>query len=309
MPDPSSVDCSEQVIIRPRITKVENNPILAKIPSVYTVRNVSPVMEMVLRDSEGRPINLSNCSLASSSSANSSSSGTLEPSIIGRLREAVNISDSKLPYDLDAVIWDAPSGTIRCRLQPEVTALNGIYRGQWAFRDIDGAILFTYPFYLFVDRGEFGLENRNVGVPSPNDVRVFLRDSAPEDNYLLSELEFDLTEIVECTLRCVEHFNSAQPPIPQKFDTSNFPNPVILLNGVMGYLYQIAAKHYRRNHLPYSAGGIQVDDKNKASEYEQLGAMMVGEFNQWVKNKKAQFNSQNWNGTFGSGYEYGGRWR
>lgn len=54
---------------------------------------------------------------------------------------------------------------------------------------------------------------------------------------------------------------------------------------------------------------MQVDDKNKASEYEQLGMQMVAEYQQWTKNKKAQFNAQNFNGTFGSGYEYSGRWR
>jgi len=309
MADASSVDCSEQIIIRPRITRVENQPILAKIPSLLTSRGVTPVVEMVLRDSEGRPINMTNCGYNSSNSS-VSSSGTPFPQVIGKIREAINISSAVPAIDLDAAVWDADSGTIRCRLPAALTAMNGIYRGQWAFKDSEDSILFTSKFYLFVDRSEFTIEEvKNVGVPSPDDTRVFLRDSSPEDNYLLSELEFDLTEIVESMIRCIDHFNSAQPPIPQKFDTTNFPNPVVLLNGTMGYLYQIAAKHYRRNHLPYSAGGMQIDDKNKANEYEQMGAQMVGEYNQWVKNKKAQFNAQNWNGTFGSGYEYGGRWR
>lgn len=309
MADPSSVDCSEQIIIRPRVTRVENQPILAKIPSLLTSRGVTPVVEMVLRDSEGRPINLTNCGFNSSNSS-MSTSGSPTPQIIGKIREAV-IADSARPaIDLDAAVWDSDSGTIRCRIPLDVTKTNGIYRGQWAYKDSDGGILFTSKFYLFVDRSEFTTEEvRNIGVPSPDDIRVFLRDSAPEDNYLLSELEFDLTEIVESIIRCVDHFNSAQPPIPQKFSTSDFPNPVVLLNGTMGYLYQIAAKHYRRNHLPYSAGGMQIDDKNKAAEYEQMGAQMVGEYNQWVKNKKAQINAQNFNGSFGSGYEYGGRWR
>ena len=309
MSDPSSVDCSEQIIIRPRITKVENQPILAKVPSLLTSRGVTPVIEMVLRDSEGRPINLTNCGYNSSSSS-LSSSGTPFPQIIGKIREAVNLSSCVPAITLDASVWDADSGTIRCRLPAAVTSLNGIYRGQWAFKDSADTILFTSKFYLFVDRSEFTSEEvRNSGLPSPDDIRVFLRDSSPEDNYLLAEFEFDLTEIVECLLRCIEHFNAAQPPIPQKFDTSNFPNPVILLNGAMGYLYQIAAKHYRRNHLPYSAGGVQIDDKNKANEYEQMGAQMIAEYVAWVKNKKSQVNAQNWNGTFGSGYEYGGRWR
>lgn len=308
MADPSSVDCSDQLVIRPRITKVENQPILAKIPSLLTQRGVSPVVEMVMRDPEGRPVNLTNCGFTSSNSSMSSSGSPL-PAVIGKIREAVNLSTSTPVYDLEAVVWDADSGTIRCKVPLDVTGLNGIYRGFWALTNSDNEIVFTNKFYLFVDRSEFTLDNRNVGVPSPDDVRVFLRDSSPEDNYLLSELEFDLTEIVESMIRCIDHFNSAQPPIVQKFDTSTFPNPVVLLNGTMGYLYQIAAKHYRRNHLPYSAGGMSIDDKNKAAEYEQMGAQMVAEYQQWVKNKKAQFNAQNWNGSFGSGYEYGGRWR
>lgn len=307
MADPSSVDCAEQIIIRPRITRVENQPILAKIPSVLTSQGVSPVIEMVLRDSEGRPINLTECGFSSSVSSNQSSSS--EHSLAGKMREAISVAQTNIPIDLEPVVWEAESGTIRARVPSSATEINGIMRGQWAMIDPAGSVLFTSPFFLFVDRGEFGSVYNKSGVPSPNDVRVFLRDNAPEDNYLLSELEFDLTEIIESAIRCIDYFNSAQPPIPQKFDTTSFPNPVILLNGIMGYLYQIAAKHYRRNHLPYSAGGMQIDDKNKANEYEQMGAQMVGEYQQWVKNKKAQFNAQNFMGIFGSGYDYGGRWR
>lgn len=305
MADPSSVDCADQLIIRPRITRVEGQPILAKVPSVLTSQGVTPFIEMVLRDNEGRPINLTNCGFNSSNS----SSATSGVSVVGKIREAIGLSANMPAITLDAAVWDADSGTIRARVPLEATNKNQIHRGQWAVVDSDNSILFTSPFFLVVDRSEFGTEFNPKGVPSPNDIRVFLRDSAPEDNYLLNELEFDLTEIVESAIRCIDHFNSAQPPIPQKFDTSTFPNTTVLLNGIMGYLYQIAAKHYRRNHLPYSAGGVQVDDKNKAVEYEQMGAQMVGEYQQWVKNKKAQINAQNYNGSFGSGYEYGGRWR
>lgn len=305
MADPSSVDCADQLIIRPRITRVEGQPILAKVPSLLTSQGVTPFIEMVLRDSEGRPVNLTSCGFNSS---NSSSIGS-GVSVVGKLREAMGLSSNLPAITLDAAVWNAESGTIRARVPAEATDLNQILRGQWAVVDSDNSVLFTCPFFLFVDRGEFGSVFNPKGVPSPSDIRVFLRDSAPEDNYLLNELEFDLTEIVESAIRCIDHFNSAQPPIPQKFTTSSFPNTAILLTGIMGYLYQIAAKHYRRNHLPYSAGGIQVDDKNKASEYEQLGMQMVAEYQQWTKNKKAQFNSQNFNGTFGSGYEYSGRWR
>lgn len=312
MADPSSVDCSEQIIIRPRVTRVEGQPILAKPQTVLTSQGVTPVIEMVLRDSEGRPINLTNCGFNSSNSSSAvsySSSSIPLPRVMGKMREAIRLSPDNLPIELDAAVWDAASGVIRARVPSKATELNGIMRGQWALIDSDDSVLFTVPFFFMVDRGEFGMLVNAAGIPSPNDIRVFLRDNSPEDNYLLSELEFDLTEIVESSIRCVEQFNAAQPPIPQKFDTTNFPNPVILLTGIMGYLYQIAAKHYRRNHLPYSAGGMSIDDKNKASEYEQMGMQMVAEYTQWTKNKKAQFNAQNWNGIFGSGYDYGGRWR
>lgn len=305
MADPSSVDCSEQIVIKPRVTRVDNQPILSKPPSVLTYQGVTPVVEMILRDQEGRPINLTTCGFNESSSISASGS----PKVVGKLRDAVNISPSDMAIDLEATVWDAPSGTIRCRLPSSATGVNKILRGTWAMMDSDNSIVFTYPFFLFVDRSEFGSEVNNTGVPSPNDVRVFLRDNSPEDNYLISELEFDLTEIVESIVRCIDQFNAAQPPIPRKFDTTTFPNPVILLTGAMGYLYQLAAKHYRRNHLPYSAGGVQIDDKNKGNEYDQIGMALIAEYTQWVKNKKAQLNAQNFNGNFGSGYEYGGRWR
>jgi hypothetical protein len=308
MADPSIINCSDQIVIRPRITRVEGQPILAKTPSVVTQQGVTPVIEIVMRDSEGRPVNLTGCGFTQESSSSSSEAGAY-PRVVGRLREAIGLNKSDAPIEIEAYVTEPESGTIRARLPQEATNVPAILRGQWAVMDAADSIVFMSPFFVFVERSEFGPEVITTGVPNPSDIRVLMRDNSPEDNYLLSELEFDLTEIVESTIRCVDYFNGAQPPIPQKFNTVTFPNQALLSTGIMGHLYQIAAKQYRRNHLPYSAGGVQVDDKNKSQEYEAIAKDMLNEYYSWVRNKKAQINSQNWNGSFGSGYSGGGRYR
>lgn len=77
----------------------------------------------------------------------------------------------------------------------------------------------------------------------------------------------------------------------------------------MGELYILAAKHYRRNQLAYNAGGIAVDDKNKAQEYEAIGNQMLQEYMKWVKMTKVQINKEAWDGSFGSTYGEFGRYR
>ena len=69
-----------------------------------------------------------------------------------------------------------------------------------------------------------------------------------------------------------------------------------------GYLYQMAARHYRRVHLPYSAAGLTVDDKNKAQEYQAIGDAMWQEFAGFVTAQKVSMNASAAIGTLGSAY-------
>jgi hypothetical protein len=70
--DPSIIECSDQLVLRPSITRVDGRPVLTKTVAVSTSQGMAPVIEMVLRDSEGRPINFTSCGFTDYSSSSSS---------------------------------------------------------------------------------------------------------------------------------------------------------------------------------------------------------------------------------------------
>jgi hypothetical protein len=74
------------------------------------------------------------------------------------------------------------------------------------------------------------------------------------------------------------------------------------LQGIQAYLFDIAANHYRRNQLAYSAGGMSIDDKNKEQQYIAASSRMLQMFQENVKAKKIEINIAAFSGSLGSPY-------
>lgn len=165
-----------------------------------------------------------------------------------------------------------------------------------------GVMVAANRFFLYVDRSGWAATQDDFGPPSVDEVRLHMRDSGPEDNIWLDSEEFDLAEVANAVEKCVRHWNEAMPPIDQKYRTATWPWRVNLLDGVAAYLYRMAARHYRRVHLPYQAGGLAVDDKNKAQEYEAIAADLWKRFDDWVGDQKTKLNAEAAMGTLGSAY-------
>lgn len=311
MADPSSVTVADQLVLRPRTTRVEGKPVLAKRPAVAYAQGLAPVLEVVVRDGEGRPVNLTGLGFASanpaSSASSESSSAAAQGRVVLRLREVLTRPGGGVrPLEVEGVVWDAPAGVVRFKLPKAAGEASGAMIAEAGLYDQAGELVYTYDLHVLVERGQFGAVQTLRGLPAVDEVRVWMRDNDPTDNFLLKDLEFDLAEVVEAMVDCVREWNTSLPPIRQKYNTCTFPAPSAMRLGVMGRLYALAAKHYRRDHLPYSAAGVQVDDKNKAPEYEQVGQAMCAQYTQWVKADKARINRENFSGTTGSGYARGG---
>ena len=123
-------------------------------------------------------------------------------------------------------------------------------------------------------------------------LRVKLRDE-PELNYLIGEAEFTDDELEEALEEALAIWNE-EPPAIQTYDTpADFPWQRKLMDGAVGELYQTAAAGYRRNQLAYNAGGVSVDDKNKAPEYEGVGREYRAEFKRFVLERKREINFNN----------------
>lgn len=307
--DPSIIECSDQLVLRPSITRVDGRPVLTKTVAVSTSQGMAPVIEMVLRDSEGRPINFTSCGFTDYSS--SSSSAGPQGRVVLKAKEVFAPSTAAPLVNVEGLFVNAAAGVVRARIPASATLNNGIFEGNWGVLSAEGELLTSNKFYLVVENSQFARPSAlpNSGMPSVETIRVYLRDSGPADNPLLNTLEFDLPEICEAMIVCVQYWNTMQPPIRLKFTTLNFPETSAIINGIMGELYLAAAKHYRRNQLNYNAGGLSIDDKNKSQEYEAIGERMLQDYLKWVRMVKVQINKEAWDGSFSSAYNGLGRYR
>jgi len=310
--DPTIIECPDQLVVRPAVTTVDGRPVLAKTPAITTAQTMAPIIELVLRDDRGRPINFESCgfhNVTSSSSSSSSPQGKVQL----KGREALDTSNGTPLIDIEGYFTNAAAGVIRAKIPSDATQLHQIVDINCGVVSASGELIHLTNLYMLVDKSQFGSVaasfGKPAGLPSLAQIRTYLRDSAPEDNPLLNNFEFDASEIVQSMVKCVESWNTMQPNVRKTFNTNNFLNPAVLITGVMGELYFIAAKHYRRNQLAYTAGGLSVDDKNKAQEYEAIGDRMIQEYLKWCRMVKVQINKEAWDGTLGSGYDGLGRYR
>lgn len=135
--------------------------------------------------------------------------------------------------------------------------------------------------------------SQSWGVLTIAEIRLAIRDKCREDNFLLDNVEFSDTEIAWAIRRPVECWNERLPPLRTVYTAATFPYRYYWLIGVVGELLQIAAPHYERNRLRYSAAGLSVDDKDKAGFYERAAQKYLDEYRKWVDEKKYSINLGN----------------
>jgi hypothetical protein len=186
-------------------------------------------------------------------------------------------------------IASPPDGHVTVDLDPTSFTKPGVYLAELQMIK-DGVLEHVYKMYV---DAQASLAWRINGPLSIAEVRLWARDSYPEDNFLLDEVEFKDSEIVAAIRRAVDIWNTT-PPMLQRYmyTPSNFPFRSQWLDLTIALLYDIAARSYLRNHLPYKAAGIGVDDKNKFSQYKQLSAEALTKFQSWTKDIKLQLNAQ-----------------
>jgi len=137
--------------------------------------------------------------------------------------------------------------------------------------------------------------------PARDELRLHLRDSQPDENLLLDELDFDDAELCQALARAVTYWNEALPP-GRNYNTSTFPFKANWLDGAVACLCQTAAEHYRRNFVPVTAGGIGYQDLAKEQNYMGEYQRRWGQYMDWVRTKKMSINLGNANATVGSSY-------
>lgn len=263
---------------------VDGQDIRTRIQAVSVAVGQKAVVQHVMRDLNGDPVDLEPC---------------VPPGEVRlRIREVTSFHSSNPGVELACTLVNPPGndGLVETTLDADTVAFPGISKAEFALLTdaVPPEVVFTNGIYIVVNRGQWGDPSnlQDTGPPTIPEIRLHLRDSAPEDNLWLGITEFDLAEIAACIERPILYFNESRPPLKIRYTTSNFPYRYYWLEGITSCLYNLASLHYNRVHLPYQQqGGLMVDDKNKFQQYAAIADKRWEEYKDWVQKVKVAINA------------------
>jgi len=108
-------------------------------------------------------------------------------------------------------------------------------------------------------------------------LRAYL-DDLTAANGLLADEEFSNERLTAARLRAIDRWNST-PPFRTSYEVLTFPSTYVYCwtRLAAAEALRSAAFNYARNQLPYNAGGVTVDDKNKSEIYVTLSQLEESE--------------------------------
>lgn len=285
--------CETLSTVSPVVTNLYEKPLVTKRRATAIAQGQVATVSLQLFNIDGNPVDVTTCGIDDD-----------DATATAKIREVISTSSSDI-YSISGTITDETTGIVSVEIPDGVYNTAGVYNLELGILSADsGNLVFTNKFYLWVDRGLFGDSAfPNAGPPTIDEIRLFVRDNAPEENLLLDELEFDLAEFCQAAELAVRYWNESQPPIDLTFNTCSFPVHMRWLNAIAGNVMIMAAHRFRRNQLAYQSAGLSVDDQNKFQQYEMTGLRLQQEFKEWVKAKKVQINCEA--AISGAGSSYG----
>lgn len=246
----------------------------------------------------GTALDLTEYSITDSSSSSSSAPFTGVKVTLKEMPE-----DASLWGTIYAEIVSASEGTINIPYDDQITPRAGIFTAQIEIWEAGEMRRIIPIFYIINPSVAHDAADRGLTL-SIAEIRMTIRDTDPEGNFLLEQLDFTRNEIALCIRRCVDYWNETLPPVTI-YKSTNFPWRYHLSKGVAALLHQMAANHKMRNDLPYKAGGITVQDTIKFKQYLDFYKLYWDEWAKWVKDKKIQINIDGGFQALSSGYS---RW-
>ena len=284
-------------IITAGIPVIDDCEVLTRMKVFVTQLGVVPTLEHTLRDQAGQPLDVSEYFDTSEAEGHDST-------VVLRCKELVAEVGTRNPVlEVTGDCLDPVSGLLQFDLTRAMVKQAGIYQLSVALKNPDGDIKHIENPLLWVERSLFGAttKDNSFGPPSMQELRQALMDSAGE-NVLLDGSEFFDDQLAFAVGRPIEQWNSDPPPLRPLQDTRTFPFREQWLRAICGHLLVAAANNYRRNHLPYQAGGMSIDDKNKEGPYLQTGLKLLEDWTAWVRAAKYRINTASFDGQIGSTY-------
>lgn len=277
------------VVIQAGLPMIENCPVFTRVKCFVTQLGIVPTLEHVFRDGLGNPRDLTEVLPEDSQD---------ETTVEGRIKEAVApISGSNPLFTVKGEITDLTGGVVRVTVTRNAIPMSGIYSVDFGIKTGQGELVAIDSALLWVEPSTFVLNRQptNQGPPTVIDFRMELQDSCRGENLLLDGLEFGDEQFAHALCKPIEYWNAQPPPIRPRRDTRNFPYREAWMSASMGHLFEFCANNYRRNHLPYQAGGVAVDDKNKEQPYLAASERLLGEWKQFVASTKMAINAKGFN--------------
>lgn len=296
------VSCTGQNVISADVSKVNGAAVSTRIRAISIAQGTTSEVRWQMHDKDGAPLNLTPC-------FPDLSVPELDFDVVFRMKEYIGSGNQRPVFEMPATISDRATGQVTVALTEDMTKLPGIYYADFCLvRNQTGQpreILLVNTLYLVINRSTLYDEATDYGgPPSIAEIRLHLRDSSPAESFLLDNLMFDDAEIALAISRPVQYWNEVPPPLNQTYTTQNFPFRYHWLEGICANLFFMVAEQFRRNQLPYTAGGVSVDDQNKEANYERAGQMRWQAYKEWVRATKAAINLEGCWGSVTSNYKY-----
>jgi len=292
--------------IRAAVTQLDRCPVHEKLRCHELSAGQKSRLVWSFTDNAGIPLNLGVTNSGDSDSASYSESVEYPYTFKLRLREITGYCPDTNPvFTVNVTIEDHITGQVVSDPLPlEIAEAAGVYQEEWGIYEGED-LIYSNSCSLFVRRSLFSRKVSDnqfeTGPPTIEEIRLSLRDHVAE-NQLLQNREFDAAEIVQAVVRPLQYWNEIAPAISPAQTTITFPFRELWMQGIQAYLLEIAAHHYRRNHLPYNAGGVAVDDKQKDNPYSQAFLRTKQQFEENCRNKKIEINQQLFYGSISSPY-------
>ncbi len=292
---------SDQTVITSGIPRVDRCPVLTRVKAYIGQQGVRSTVEHQFTDRQGNAVDLDalvpgiDGTLSVSESETESVAPTGSVVVRVRLAGVASLPNCREPvHELDCTVVDAAAGTVRATLSAALVQLAGLYEMHWAVRNEDDEPVFVTRSLLSLEHTLYAEQpfrlQKTKGPPTIQEIRMYMRDAHAHENLLLDDVEFGDEQILDAVLSPIDTWNDALPPIRSKMTVANFPFREQWKMAIVGRLLVTAAHGYRRNHLPYQAGGTSVDDQNKEQQYLSMGLRLLEEYKQWVAGRKMALN-------------------
>lgn len=293
-------------VITAGVPERDGCPALTRIKAFLVDEGVRATLEHVMVNRQGQAVDLTY------DNSQSLSGDQSPPGIVMRIREHSGLAgDCEQTYEVEGIIVEPETGTIQALLPEAVACEAGLYQVSFAYTNIDGEPCLINNAIVSVEKTLFGATttdtNHTMGPPTIQSLRGQIMDTAT-DNTLLDEVEFSDDQIILAMTKPIQEFNNMNPPLSVRFTAKNFPFRNEWLDASIGYLYQFAAAHYRRNKLNTGGGGMQINDKDKEREYLAASQLMLQQWRDFALQVKVRMNGQEFFGTSAGsygGYGYG----